>query len=119
MILEQFSISAFFVSSIPYVPLYPSTSSGFPSDKVINDYFRQEGRYKNKVLNNLQLEAFQSMRAKEAYRLGQEFNSKAIPPVDTLPSFAASSINYASDYYAWRDSEEQKKILKEQMEQYG
>ena len=88
-------------------------------NKLINNYFRQEGEYKNKVLSNLKAEAFQSQRAKEAYRLGQEYNSKAIPPVDTLPSFAASSLNYASDYYAWRESEEQKKALKEQMETYG
>ena len=74
--------------------------------------------YKNKVLSNLQAEAFQSMRAKEAYRLGQEYNSRDIPPVDVLPTFASASINYASDYYAWRESEERKKALKEQMRYY-
>ena len=82
-------------------------------DKLINNYFRQEGEYKSKVLSNLQAEAFQSMRAKEAYRLGEEYNKKYIPPVETLPNFASASLNFASDYYSWRDSEEQKKIAKD------
>jgi hypothetical protein len=84
-------------------------------DKLINNYFRQEGEYKSKVLANLEAEAFQSLQAKKAYRLGQEYNSKSIPPVDTLPNFASASLNYASDYYTWRESEERKKALKDQM----
>jgi hypothetical protein len=87
-------------------------------DKLINNYFRQEGEYKSKVLSNLQDEAFQSMRAKEAYRLGEEYNKKYIPAVETLPNFASASLNFASDYYSWRDSEEQKKLAKDQASFY-
>ena len=86
--------------------------------KLIADYQRQKGMFDNKVLNNLQSQAFQSMRAKEAYRLGQEYRSKEIPPVEFLPTFAAASFNYATDYYNWKAGEEEKKRLKQQSDYY-
>ena len=86
--------------------------------KLIADYQRQKGMFDNKVLNNLQSQAFQSMRAKEAYRLGQEYKSKEIPPVDFIPNFAASSFNYATDYYNWKAGEEEKARLKKQSDYY-
>ena len=92
--------------------------AGGAVNKVINDYFRQEGRYKNKVLNNLQAEAFQSMRAKEAYRLGQEFQSKFIPDVQFVPTFASSALNYADDYYGWKADQEVKLQAKRQAKNY-
>ena len=92
--------------------------TGGAVNKVINDYFRQEGRYKNKVLNNLQAEAFQSMRAKEAYRLNQDFQSKFIPDVQFVPTFASSALNYAGDYYDWKSDEEIKLQRKRQAKYY-
>ena len=86
--------------------------------KLIADYQRQKGMFDNKVLSNLQSQAFQSMRAKEAYRLGQEYRSKDIPPVDFLPSFASASFNYATDYYNWKAGEEEKARLKKQSDYY-
>lgn len=80
--------------------------------KLIAEYQRQQGIYNNKVLNNLRAEAFQAMRAKEAYRLGQDYKSKSIPANDFLPSFASASFNYASDFYAWKADEEEKKRQK-------
>ena len=94
------------------------TMRGGAVDKVINDYFRQEGRYKNKVLNNLQAEAFQSMRAKEAYRMGQEFQSKFIPDVQFVPTFASSALNYAGSYYDWKAGQEAKLEAKRQAKHY-
>ena len=86
--------------------------------KLIADYQRQKGMFDNKVLSNLQSQAFQSMRAKEAYRLGQDYRSKEIPPVDFVPSFASASFNYATDYYNWKAGEEEKKRLKQQSDYY-
>ena len=87
-------------------------------NKLINNYFRQEGEYKNKVLSNLKAEAFQSQRAKEAYRLGQEYQSKDIPPVEIVPTFAAGAINFSGDYFDWRASEEEKLRAKRQANFY-
>jgi len=87
-------------------------------NKLVNNYFRQEGMYKSKVLSNLQAEAFQSQRAKEAYRLGQEYQSKDIPDVQFLPTFASASLNYASDYYDWKAGETAKKQAKDQSDYY-
>ena len=81
--------------------------------KLIAEYQRQQGIYNNKVLNNLRAEAFQSMRAKEAYRLGQDYKSKSIPANDFLPSFASASFNYAADFYNWKADEEEKKRQKQ------
>jgi len=86
--------------------------------KLLAEYQRQKGMFDNKVLSNLQAQAFQSMRAKEAYRLGQEYNSKAIPADDFVPSFASASFNYATDYYNWKAGEEEKARLKKQSDYY-
>ena len=74
--------------------------------------------YKSKVLSNLQAEAFQSQRAKESYRLGQEYQSKDIPDVQYLPTFASASLNYASSYLDWKAGETAKKQAKDQSDYY-
>ena len=90
--------------------------TGGAVNALIMDYFRQEGEYKSRVEQNLEQEAFQSQRAKEAYRLGQEYNSRDIPPVDIIPNFASGAINFAGDYYDWKAQEEIKLHRKRQAE---
>tara|TARA_R100001530_G_C4254137_1_gene138676 strand:+ start:160 stop:711 length:552 start_codon:yes stop_codon:yes gene_type:complete len=82
--------------------------SGKSVDALIMDYFRQEGEYTSRVTRNLETEAFMSQRAKEAYKMGQEFQSKPIPPIDIVPTFASSALNFAGDYYDWKAGEEVK-----------
>ena len=92
--------------------------TGGSVNALLMDYFRQEGEYTSRVESNLNAEAFQSQRAKEAYRLGQEYQSKDIPHVEIIPTFASSAMNYAGDYYDWKTGQEIKLQQKRQAEFY-
>jgi hypothetical protein len=75
---------------------------GVSVDRMVMDFFRQEGVHKSQILNNLDAEVFASQRNKEAYRLNQEAQSKPIPDSSFLPSFAGAAVSFAGDYYDWQ-----------------
>ena len=78
------------------------TVSGVSVDRLVMDFFRQEGVHKNQILNNLDAEVFAAQRNKEAYRINQEAQTKAIPHSNFLPTFAGAAVSFAGDYYDWK-----------------
>ena len=83
------------------------------------DFFRQEGEYKSQVLNNLDKEVFIAQQNKEAYALNQQAQSKPIPHSNFLPSFAASSIAFAGNYYDWKADQTELEVAKRKSSYYG
>jgi hypothetical protein len=95
------------------------TIGGASVNRLMQDFFREEGRYKSQVLNNLESEAFSAQLNKEAYALNQEAQSKPVPHSNFLPTFAASSIAFAGDYYDWKTQQTQLEVAKRKSSYYG
>jgi len=93
--------------------------SGVSVDRLMQDFFREEGRYKSTVLDNLDKEVFMAQQNKEAYALNQEAQSKFVPHNNFLPSFAAASIAFTGDYYDWKGQKEQLEVAKRKSSYYG
>ena len=93
--------------------------AGVSVDRLMMDFFRQEGEYKSQVLNNLDKEDFIAQQNKEAYALNQQAQSKPIPHSNFLPSFAASSIAFAGNYYDWKADQTELEVAKRKSSYYG
>ena len=88
------------------------TFGGGVLDRIVNDYFRQEGNYKSSVLRNLELEMAQSDQNIKGYELEKEGNTPYIPPVNTLGLFGASALSFAGSYYNWKADQVKTDALK-------
>ena len=95
------------------------TISGVSVNRLVEDFFRQEGEYRSQVLNNLDAEVFAAQQNKEAYALNQQAQSKPIPHSNFLPSFAASSIAFAGNYYDWKADQTALEVAKRKSSYYG
>jgi len=95
------------------------TVGGVSVDRLIHNFFRQEGEYKSQVLNNLDAEVFAAQQNKEAYRLNQEAQSKAIPHDNFLPTFAASATAFAGNYFDWKTDQTALEVAKRKSSYYG
>lgn len=83
---------------------------GASVDKLMNDFLRQEGKYKNMLLNNLEAEVFASNQRKEAFFTQEEAQSTYVTDVNYLMPVATAGLNYANDYYIWKEKQEQKEM---------
>jgi len=95
------------------------TVGGVSVDRMMQDFFMQEGEYKSHVLNNLDAEVFAAQQNKEAYRLNQEAQSKPIPHDNFLPTFAASATAFAGNYFDWKTDQTALEVAKRKSSYYG
>ena len=95
------------------------TISGVSVNRLVEDFFRQEGEYKSQVLNNLQAEVFNAQQNKEAYRLNQEAQQRRIPSNNIMPSFAASAVAFGGSYFDWKAEQQEKELAKKKANYYG
>ncbi len=93
--------------------------SGVSVDRLMMDFFRQEGEYKSQVLNNLDAEVFAAQQNKEAYRLNQEAQQRRIPHNNFMPTFAASATAFAGNYFDWKADQEIINQTKRKASYYG
>ena len=92
---------------------------GVSVNRLMQDFFREEGRYKSVVLDNLDKEVFMAQQNKEAYAINQAAQSKPIPHSNWLPTFAASAIAFGGDYYDWKAQQSQLAVAKKKSAYYG
>ena len=93
--------------------------SGVSVDRMVQDFFRQEGVHKSQILNNLDAEVFAAQRNKEGYKINQEARSKAIPDNSFLPTFAGAAISFAGDFYDWKTDTAALSKAKKKANYYG
>lgn len=93
--------------------------SGISVDRLMADFMRQEGEFKNSTLTNLKAELQQSDSNKKSISIGQSANSTSVSKFNPLPSFANASLAFANDYYTYRDSQAQKEADIKKAEKYG
>ena len=86
-------------------------------DRVINNYFRLEGKFSSQILANLEAEINQSNENKKLFALEQEARTPYIPEVDTTGIFAANAIEFGGDYLEWKTRQEEKKFRQQQMDE--
>ena len=86
------------------------TVGGGVLDRVLNNYFRLEGRYRSQIEKNLELEIAQSNQNKKLFAMEQEGRQVIIPEVNTLGIFASAAGTFGNDYLEWKTKQEEKKI---------
>ena len=88
-------------------------------DRLVQDYFRQEGRYNSVILNNLEKETAASRQNYINFVTGQEANQKYVPKVDYVTTFASAALNFGNDYLNFKademERERQEKIANRNM----
>jgi hypothetical protein len=88
------------------------TFTGGVLDRVLGDYYRQQGNYKASVLANLDNEIAQSDMNIKGYGVELEANTPYIPKVNTLGLVGASALSWGNDYYTWKGEKEKMDLLK-------
>ena len=81
-------------------------------DRVLGDYYRQQGNYKSSVLANLDNEIAQSDMNIKGYGVELEANTPYIPKVNTLGLIGASALSWGGDYVSWKGDQEKLNLLK-------
>jgi hypothetical protein len=84
--------------------------TGSSVDKLMFDFLRQEGKYKNMLLNNLDAEVFASNQRKEAFVTQQEAQQTYVTDNNYLMPVATAGLNYSNDYFIWKEKQEQKEM---------
>ena len=84
--------------------------TGSSVDKLMFDFLRQEGKYKNMLLNNLDAEVFASNQRKEAFVTQQEGQQTYVTDMNYIMPVASAGLNYANDYYIWKEKQEMKEL---------
>jgi len=74
-------------------------------DRLVADYFRQEGRYNSAILSNLEAEQAQSRQNFESFVTGQEAQSTYVPQVDYITTFASAATAFGQDYLDYRSDQ--------------
>ena len=91
-------------------------------DRLLSDYYRQEGNYNSVILNNLEQERAQSSQNFENFVTGQEANQAYIPNVDPVTTFASAAVSFGQDYLGYRtgqlERERQQKIANKNLGKY-
>lgn len=86
-------------------------------DRLVTDYFRQEGRYNSAVLSNLEKEQAQSQQNFRNISVGQEAQSAYVPQVNYFTSFASAATNFGQDYLDYRSDELDREQAEKQAKQ--
>ena len=86
---------------------------GLSVDRLMQDFLRQEGEYKNSVLNNLDAEVFASQQRLEAFKTQQSAQSTYVQDVNYLMPLTTAGLSYANDYFVWKEAEEMKDLMEE------
>ena len=92
------------------------TVGGAALDRVINDYFRVEGKYKSQIERNLEQELAQSDQNKRLFAIEQEGRQVYIPEVNTAGIFASSAIEFGGDWLEWKTRQDEKKAEQERID---
>ena len=93
------------------------TVSGAALDRVINDYFRVEGKYKSQIERNLEQELAQSDQNKRLFAIEQEGRQVYIPEVNTAGIFASGAIEFGGDWLEWKTRQDEKKAQQKRMDE--
>jgi len=93
------------------------TMGGGVLDRLIADYYRQEGNYSSRILDNLEAETAQSRQNFEAIALNQQARQTYVPKVDYVTSFASAATTFGQDYLDYQSTQEQLELDKEIAEQ--
>ncbi len=81
-------------------------------DRVLKDYYRQQGNYKSSVIANLENEVAQSDMNIKGYGVELEANTPYVPRVNTLGLVGASALSWGQDYYTWKGEQQKLELLK-------
>ena len=79
--------------------------TGGALNRLLMDYYRQEGRYNSVLLGNLEKERAQSTQNYINFVTGQEANQTFIPQVDPVTTFASAALNFGNDYLNFKTDE--------------
>lgn len=82
--------------------------TGGALNRLLTDYYRQEGRYNSVILNNLEQERAQSSQNYINFVTGQEANQAFVPQVDPVTTFASAALNFGNDYLNYRTDQLEK-----------
>ena len=81
-------------------------------DRVLKDYYRQQGNYKASVLQNLDNEIAQSDMNIKGYGVELEANTPYVPRTNPLGLVGASALAWGNDFYSWKAEQEKLDLLK-------
>lgn len=74
-------------------------------NRLVQDYFRQEGRYNSSVLANLEQEKANSQQNFNNFVTGQEAQSAYVPQVNYFTTFASAATAFGQDYLDYRSDQ--------------
>ena len=74
-------------------------------NRLVADYYRQEGRYNSAILANLEKEQAQSRQNFEGFVTGQEAQSAYVPQVNYITTFASAATAFGQDYLDYRSDQ--------------
>ena len=74
-------------------------------NRLVQDYFRQEGRYNSAVLSNLEQEQANSQQNFNNFVTGQEAQSAYVPQVNYFTTFASAATAFGADYLDYRSDQ--------------
>jgi len=74
-------------------------------NRLVQDYFRQEGRYNSAVLANLEQEQANSQQNFNNFVTGQEAQSAYVPQVNYFTTFASAATTFGQDYLDYRSDQ--------------
>ena len=74
-------------------------------NRLVQDYFRQEGRYNSAVLANLEQEKANSQQNFNNFVTGQEAQSVYVPQVNYFTTFASAATAFGQDYLDYRSDQ--------------
>jgi len=94
------------------------TVGGISVDRLMMDFYRQEGEYENAVLNQLDDEVFASEQRLEQNVDEQRANSTYVTNTQFLPNLASAGIGIAGSYFSWKSDQEYKDLLIKQNKPY-
>jgi len=94
--------------------------TGGALNRLLVDYYRQEGRYNSVLLSNLEKERAQSRQNFRNIVTGQEANQTYVPVVDPATTFASAAVSFGQDYLDYRtvqlDREREERIANENID---
>lgn len=97
------------------------------TDRLIGDYYRKLGVYKDSLTQNLQINETQFRRNLEAIQFGQQAQSVYEAPPNPELAFATGALNVANSYYSLEaqkqirglQTNEEKRRNRNQVEDFG
>ena len=80
------------------------------TSRLLNDYYRVEGRYKASLNRNMDINESQYHRNMEAIQFGQESQSTYLTPPNSNLLFASAALGFANNYYDFQGRKQQEDI---------